>query len=178
MDQDLDSMYLEWLYEQVGLKGPSNRTHWGLLRQMLSKEFVWIVPNDDNRVEDGRELRYEFVKAARLRRVRGSWMGMGCSFLEMLIGLSRRLSFEADGEPPEWFWILISNLRLSKYDDNYYEPENIHKFMNIDRKMEKVIWRTYDYTGNGGLFPLANPEENQTEVEIWYQMNAYLLERY
>lgn len=64
MDGPLDEQYLKWLYRQVASSKYRNpaRTYWSLLRQLYTTEFVWTVPNDDNRVEDGRDLRYEFLK--------------------------------------------------------------------------------------------------------------------
>jgi len=59
----LDDQYFEWLYSQVAdvriRKGP--RTYWNLLRQLFATEFVWHVPNDDNRAYDGRDLRFEWA---------------------------------------------------------------------------------------------------------------------
>lgn len=172
MSAPIDDRYLTWLYSIVGdvnIKTPS-RTYWKLLRQLYTKEFVWFVPNDDNRVEDGRELRYEF---ADLQKEDEAWLSLGCSMLEMMIGLSRRLCFEADGEPHIWFWHLIDNLGLTKFNDKRYDDlaEEI-----IDDVLQTVIWRNYKPNGEGGLFPLMRHHEDQRELEIWYQMNAYILE--
>ena len=92
--------------------------------------------------------------------------------LEMLIGLSRRLSFETDREPREWFWHLLQVLHLDQYDDSRRIPEE-----EVDAILERVIWRTYGHNGDGGLFPLQNPSQDQRNVEIWYQLNEYLLEQ-
>ncbi len=46
----------------------------------------------------------------------------------------------------------------------------------IDDILERLIWRQYQEDGQGGFFPLAWPEQDQREVELWYQMNAYLAE--
>jgi hypothetical protein len=37
--------------------------------------------------------------------------------------------------------------------------------------------REYDPDGRGGLFPLDGTHANQREVELWYQMQAYIIER-
>jgi hypothetical protein len=58
MHEPLEEAYFRWLCNQVvnvKLKNPS-RTYWSLLKQLHSREFVWIIPNDDNRLEDGRYL--------------------------------------------------------------------------------------------------------------------------
>lgn len=177
MDVTLEEQYFTWLYSQVGsvrLRNPS-RTYWRLLKQLHIKEFVWFIPNDDNRVEDGRYLRYEFLENYGLtpEDVDQEWMHCGCSMLEMLIGLSRRLAFETDGEPLSWFWKLIENLGLNIYNDNVPYPQD-----QVEDIVNTVIYRTYKGNGEGGLFPLRHPRQNQQDVEIWYQLNAYLLENF
>lgn len=171
----LDEAYLQWLYSQVvgsvRLRH-SSHTYWELLKILYTKEFIWIVPNDDNRVEDGKCLRYEFVEELELDDVDKNWMELGCSFLEMLIGLSRRLSFEDGGEPSAWFWHFLHVLDLDIYADNIAIPKE-----KVNDILDRVIWRTYRRDGQGGLFPLRHPKQDQTEVELWYQLSAYLLEQ-
>lgn len=166
-----DDAYLRWLYRQVAqvrLRNPS-RTYWSLLRQLYTTEFVWFIPNDDNRVMDGRELRYEFIEEEGITYVNDEWLDLGCSMLEMLIALSRRLSFDAEGQPRAWFWHLLKNIELDHLTDEqpYSEKE-------VDDVLETVIWRNYQANGHGGLFPLKNAKRDQTKVEIWYQLAAYL----
>ncbi len=177
MTGTLDDLYLAWLYSQVGDVKVSNksRTYWTLFTQLYSKEFVWIVPNDDNRVQDGLDLRYEWLgerpEAQWDISPNQEWLERDCSFLEMLIALSRRLAFEGEGHPPTWFWHLIQNLGLQECTDRskYNQDE-------VDDRIETVICRTYEPNGRGGLFPMRYPKHDQREVEIWYQMNEYLLD--
>lgn len=169
----LDELYFEWLYSQVGSvieKNPS-RTYWKVLKQLYTKEFVWIVPNDDNRAEDGRYLRYEFLDYENLPSDY-DWLRLGCSMFEMLIGLSRRLSFQDDGSPRGWFWHLMENLGLENCNDNSLIHED-----KISKILDEVIWRTYRRNGAGGLFPLRRAHEDQTQVELWDQMHSYLREK-
>lgn len=169
-----DDVYLRWLYRQVAqvhLENPS-RTYWSLLRQLYKTEFVWFVPNDDNRVEDGKQLRYEFLNNENIEYVNPEWLHMGCSMLEMLIALSRRLAFEAEGRPRAWFWKLIHNLGLDELNDSV-QP---YPWEDVDHILENVIWRNYQPDGQGGLFPLQNAQQDQTKIEIWYQLQAYLLQ--
>lgn len=173
MAEPLDELYLRWLYSQVGnvkLKDP-RRTHWSLMRLLYKKEFVWLIPNDDNRLEDGRDLRMEFIHEFEITDVDPDWMTIGCSMLEMLIGLSRRLNFEEDDNTvADWFWELIVNLGMQDIDADF-DRKGTH-----GDTLDRVIWRTYKPSGRGGLFPLKHPEEDQRDVEIWYQLSAYLLE--
>jgi hypothetical protein len=168
----LDELYLEWLYSQVAsvrFKNPQ-RTHWSLLRQLYSNEFVWFVPNDDNRAEDGRDLRHEFLEEKGISEVDPQWMGLGCSMLEMMIGLARRLSFEAEGEPRAWFWRLVRNLGLIDTNDTNTNTKEVNEII------KRVVDRTYQHNGHGGLFPLRFAVRDQRKVEIWYQLSAYLEE--
>lgn len=172
MTRPLDEAYFSWLYSQVSslrVTAPT-RTHNNLLRQLFRKEFVWFVANDDNRVEDGKFLRVDFM---RLRRVQpdDEWLDMGCSFLEMLIALSRRLAFEAEGKASSWFWRLIEHLELEIYTDFEGVPEEY-----VNDILDRVIWRTYRPDGVGGLFPLKAPTRDQRNIEIWDQMSDYIYE--
>jgi len=173
MSQPLDELYLVWLYSNIGnpdLKSP-RRTFWKLARELFTTEFVWFVPNDDSRADDGRELRLEFMLDCEIPEVDPDWMGMGCSYLEMLIGLSRRLAFETDSNPKDWFWHLMQNLGLHEYNDaTKFSPKD------IEEVTERLTFRTYDADGQGGLFPLRNPDRDQTKVELWYQLGAYVIE--
>jgi len=177
MKAPLDELYFVWLCDQVGdskVKNPA-RTYWRVLKLLYEKEFVWFVPNDDNRIEDGKDLRYEFVDQTGLKDVDPNWIQLGCSMLELMIALSRRLAFEAEGEPRDWFWELMKNIGLGGYTDDRIPTRYSEK--NVDEILDRVLWRTYKRNGSGGLFPLKDPKEDQREIEIWYQLNAYLLER-
>jgi hypothetical protein len=93
-----------------------------------------------------------------------------CNILEFLIGVATRLN-EADYDPtmPDrvgpWFWTLMENLEAIEAEDPWIE----HSFKRINT-------RDYCSDGYGGLFPLKNPHEDQRNVEVWYQMQAYLME--
>lgn len=168
--EPLDESYFKWLYSHVAnpRSRSKQRTYWDLLRAQYTTEFIWLIPNDDNRVEDGRVLRVEFLDGAEPDPL---WFHLPCSFLEMAIALSRRLAFEGGGTTSEWFWQLMKNLSLEGCTDaSESSPDYITHVLNT------VIWRTYKRSGEGGLFPLAIPLRDQRTVELWYQMQSYLLE--
>ena len=174
----LDDRYLGWLYEQIGSPGLRNRsrTYWELSRQLYTKRFVWYIHNDDNRVMDGIELRIEFLNDEEDRESRNSsWLSLECSMLEMLVALSRRAAFESDKAPAEWFWIFMENLDLTNYWDNRYNERAAEE---VDKALNRLIDRTYDSDGVGGIFPLQNPNRDQRKIEIWYQLADYLMENY
>ena len=175
--RSLDDEYLSWLYSQVGIVRNLNpaRSHWKLLHQLYTKQFMWFVPNDDNRAEDGRALRYEFLEKTRfpLDDPLGEWYHLNCSVLEMIIALAQRVAFESDGTPSEWFWRLMHNLELDGYTDSVHE---ISIAEEVEVVLDRLNGRTYSADGVGGLFPLREPQHDQRRVELWYQMQSYMLE--
>lgn len=144
------------------------------MEELFKKQFLWFVPNDDNRVEDSRELRCEFLDTAGLPDDDRMWMDLDSSVFELIIGVARRAAFETDGEVDIWFWQLMDNLGLRSFTDEVYMDNGASSVNDI---LETLINRTYSRDGHGGLFPLKHPRANQRNVEIWYQMSAYLLEQ-
>ena len=173
----LDEVYFEWLAVQVVNIRLKNRTqtNWHVLRQLFGTEFVWRIRNDDNRVGDGKELRSEFLEQNPDVHASYEWLNQGCSFLEMLIALSRRLTFLTEGvSSSEWFWHMLDNVELH-VSDLIFEARGMQ--LHTERALLELNNRTYDRNGRGGLFPLHDAEVDQSQVEIWHQMNYYLLER-
>lgn len=170
----LDELYFAWLYRQVADPDVTDAslTYWKLLRELFTREFTWKVPNDDNRSEDGKELRTEFINDELIDNVDSAWLELGCSMLELMVGLSRRLAFEAEGEPHYWFWDLMENLGIHNYSDDRRLQKKL-----ISEILDRVIFRTYKRNGEGGFFPLCVSAKDQRKVELWYQLSAYVLEQ-
>lgn len=171
----LDERYLIWLHRQLEPDTQRNpaRSHWLLCSQLYQTEFVWSVANDDNRLYDGLDLRTEFVDDEEDGDVSGIWLSEPCSFLEMLIALSRRMAYESNLELDYWFWRMLDNLNVRDFVDERYDDDiRIH----IDNIVTGVINRTFHADGNTGLFPLRHPGRDQRKVELWYQMSQYLME--
>jgi hypothetical protein len=166
--------YFWWLAGQVKQDRRADQPYQELLRQMHKKEFIWIVGNDENRMIDGTDLRMEFlnIKGNRLELTREHFGP--CSVLEVMLGLSRRLAFSVGGNAEAWAYKLLENLRLTDMTD----PLPPRYVSSIDNVLERLIWRTYNPDGFGGFFPLNHPREDQTQIEIWYQMAAYVNELY
>ena len=172
----IDEKYFAWLYSQIcdTRTRDLRDSYWHLAEQLYCKEFVWFVPNDDNRNEEGIELRKEFIEQEEVPYPGDPWVYMSCSMLELLIGLSRRLSFLDEKPVNDWFWELIDNAGL------YYANDFVYDFdveEDVDSTLDRIIWRLYNSDGDGGLFPLKHPNEDQRTVELWYQMSAYLSEK-
>jgi len=175
MTQQVEKQYFDWLISQINVQG--TRSFYDLFGVLFNFEFVWTVPHDHNRLQDGLDLRTEFLNEHShipRREVRKffSTTEKGATVLEVLVALSRRLAFTAGGRPGDWAWTLLTNLRLNKMTDPFTE-QKARKVQNI---IETLIWRQYREDGLGGFFPLNWPEEDQRNVEIWYQMQKYVNE--
>lgn len=177
VNDSLDGAYLEWLYSQVGVVQNRNpaQSHWKLLLQLYSTQFSWFVPNDDNRVEDGKALRLSFLQETgyQLDDPHGLFLGLDCSMLEMIIALSRRAAGLSDGQPAEWFWRMVHNLGFDGCTDDIFEVSIAE---DLEETLDRVNRRTYRSNGGGGLFPLQNAENDMRKVELWYQLQAYIYE--
>lgn len=174
MNEPLDEAYFRFLYRTVASDRTRVRTqtYWSLLRKMYTTPYAWFVSNDDNRVSDGIAIRDQWARDHSA--MDAEWLDQPCSFLEMLIALSDRAAFEDGGDRSAWFWHLLTNLGLSHINDAEYDELFEHE---IGESLDRVTRRTYRANGHGGLFPLRHAEEDQRKVELWYQLNAYLMER-
>jgi hypothetical protein len=170
----LDERYFDWLYSQVcSVEVDPFFSYRGLLNIMYVKPYMWMVPNDDNREEDGKDLRFEFLEEEGIQpNARDThWLELQCSVLEFLVALARLFAFEADGSVEQRFMELLENLGLDQYNDEAEIDQE-----EIEAILDRLIWRRYEFNGGGGLFPLRYPERDQRWVEVWYQLNAYVLE--
>lgn len=172
MIQTVSEIYFTWLTDRVDFDfGQTNgATYIELMNILHSKEFVWIVPNDDNRLEDAMALRTQFLDEMGITNPGSFLMDSPLSVLEVILGLSLRCAFAGGGTPPQWAWRLIENLDLHNMSD----PITSRKRERIEDILDTLIYRNYEPDGVGGLFPLTHPNDDQRKVEIWYQMNAYI----
>lgn len=173
MDEPLENLYFNWLCAKVLNLKPFHepKEYLNLLRKLHRTEFVWMMSGDDNRAEDGKELRKEFILQAELPDDPEWRMLIGCSVLEMLIAFARRAEFQDGTSTPDWFWEFIRNLELDKQTDRKFNEEY------VETVLDDFIWRTYSPDGNGGLFPIQNPSADQRDIEVWYQFCEYLVDQ-
>lgn len=176
--QALREDYLRWLEPQLkdGHGNNQDKTYWDLINLMFDTKFEYDLPMDENRVVDGKNLRTEFANFLggsdrRRTQTADALLNLApVSFLEVLIGLSRRMAFNAGGEAPGWAWHLVCNLEL----DRMWDPITRPKTRRAQEVMNAVIQRVYLPDGTGGFFPLAWPDDDQTRIELWYQMHNYI----
>lgn len=162
----IDYEYYEWLVSQIHI--PNHNDYSELFERLHNLEFIWIVPHDDDRAGDGTALRYEFLNGASRKLLLKE-----ATILEVLVALSRRVAFQAGTESAErWAWRLLKNLRLNKATS----PLVGSKGERVEEILYNLVWRQYQSNGSGGFFPLKHNLKDQTKVDIWNQMNAYVME--
>ena len=167
--EPLEEEYFKWLCSPLERRRDVT-LDWQMLKIMHDTPFEYFVPNDQNRALDGRQLREEFfVQYPEMSNLHGveDWLGLECSVLEMLLALADRASYQSGVRPTTWFQMFLNNMGL---------PGSPTKVRQALRRLNK---RAYSWDGSGGgLFPLRFPLEDQTTVEIWYQMSAYIIENH
>ena len=169
--------YFDWLCIMIGAnRRPYDYTE--LLSNLHEKIFQPKLRMDANRGGDGLALRVEFISE---HGPWGSSTNRGpCTMLEFLVALAKRMSFLMYGEgnhgyAEHYFWKLIDNLGLSKCTDDKWFMMNGEFF--VEDAVCRVNERLYSADGTGGLFPLRGYcTKDQRAVEIWYQMQSWLME--
>ena len=180
MPQDLGERYFNWLYSQVCpvQDRDSPRSYTFLCDRMNQIIFDDSVPNDDNRAEEGRNLRMEFLESRHGRRYNQRYTEMltkDVTLFEVLVALCRRATFIVDTVSMNaWFMIMLENLDVTRYSDPHYNPSCAQDIGKILRRMND---RRYKPSGKGGLFPLNHPPEDQRDTELWYQMAHFMREQ-
>lgn len=163
------------MIELVGSQPRSNRVSYRQLLMRLHKtEFRYSIFNDDNRADDGVDLRFRFARENGYSRSVVRYLDGPCSVLEMLVALAYRCEEHIMDDPDigdrtgQWFWVMIRNLGLDSMTDNNFDEGY------VDRKVNIFLDREYASNGEGGLFVVNNCAYDLRDVEIWYQMCWYL----
>lgn len=163
--------YKDWLLEDKvkwDRKGYSK-----LMNTLHNIPFEFSMYRDDNRADDGVALRYEFLDRYDIR---GDFEE-DPMVLEVLVALAIRIEDEYIGDPsdpnPSYiFWEMCCNLELDRYTDRYFDEESIYAII------EGWLSRDFSYDGEGSIFPIKHPIQDQRKIEIWSQMQEYLSENY
>lgn len=164
-----DTNYFEYLCSMSRLSSPKRRKYRGLLRHLYSVTFTFIHPMDENRVFDALDLRKEYFHTEDV--------GDEASVLEVLLAFSRRIETEIMSEDPakdhieRWFWEMLDNLGLLKVGI-YDNEDKINKILDI--------WMSRKFTkkGHGNIFSTSKSDTDLRDVEFWWQMQRYLVEKY
>lgn len=171
--------YFAWLCEKAKIGEQYGKPYVRLAQELHSVPFHpgKKIHMDENRVYDGFAMRVRFM--SKYGEVGSSTNRGACTMLEFLVGLASKMSFlmgeeNQPSKTAEYFWHLIRNLRLLKLKDDDFDE--LHGELLVEDAVQRVQERNYGYDGDGGLFPLRRATMDQRNVEIWYQMQAWLSE--
>ena len=67
----------------------------------------------------------------------------------------------------------MENLGIRKFNDHVYNADIRDE---VEAIIQRLLDRTYEKDGAGGLFPCNNASRDQTQINLWYQAQGYLLE--
>lgn len=171
--------YFLWLLDKNGLVKKEKYSKVAML--LYLKRFHSVIPLDDNRAEDGIELRSLYREETKSTGAEAP--DDQCRVLELLTAFAMRIErdiFHEDSKGDrtyKWFWEMFKNLGLDKYPDNkifYNETDSAE----VDHILDVFLDRKYNKNGVGGLFPLNKTKNDQRKVELWYQMCEYANERW
>ena len=66
--KELNNLYFEWMYQLVDGEGYSEGLSYRkLFKHLHETEFIFSVPMDANRADDGTDLRYRFAYEKKLQ---------------------------------------------------------------------------------------------------------------
>ncbi len=174
---ELNNKYFKWIYQLVCDDKYHKRISYKKLFNHLNDiEFISIIEMDNNRAEDGIDLRYRFGYEHHYESsiIKKYLDDRPCSVLEMITSLAIRCEENIMNDPDigdrtsKWFWNMIDSLGLSSMNDNGYNPDY------VDDVVYRFLNREYGRNGDGGLFTVNNAKQDLRDVEIWYQMCWYL----
>lgn len=185
MTEEYSKKYFDWLCSDVGVN-KGDTTYFHLAKRMFEIPFYAIVQDDENRISDGLLLRKEFTSSlGYVIREEDDSDTKVCNFLELTIGLSKRLDYLADSDGDDdnhvrWFWEIISNAGLDIYDDKAYF--NLNGIGNVWSVLDSIAGRRYSSDGKGGFFPIIGTEKGLKDyrkeplrIQMWDYIKSHYI---
>lgn len=175
----LSENYFRWMVGLIHNSEYMNKDrHWmKLFRLLYDREFIYTIEMDGNRADDGIELRYRYgwEKGFVDEQIAQSLDIRPCSLLEMMVALAHRCEESIMDNSEEdrtgvWFFEMLESLGLSEQDDAHFDQRVANDIL------DDFVNRKYRPNGQGGLFTINSPGPDMRKMEIWYQMNRYLIE--
>ena len=164
-------LYFEWLVDRIDDGRASGYRQ--LLCELFHTIFTYTIFRDRNRATDGTDLRY--IYANHIGADPEFWrnfLPVECTMLEMMVALATRWdasTYEADRGPrvAQWFWTMVENTGLDYFSDDRFDKDRVSDIL------ARVINRTYEVNGRGGLFVTKDRKIDMRELELWVQLNYF-----
>lgn len=169
--------YFDWLCKKISVKTGDYRENYSTLAyKLFTKEFYYSIERDSNRDFDGKKLRESYIDT--FGEPASDIPNGPARVLEVLIALAERCDSDIMYDPNLgdrtgfWFWTFLSNVGLDIFNNSRFDDALVDDILNtwLDRRI--------GFNGENGIFPLKNSEQNQQEIELWYQLMAFLNENF
>lgn len=175
MNSYLKSNYFEWLLDIIG----GSCGYRKMLSTLFDIDYYWVVKFDDDRVKDGYLLRKTYLGFIGSDGV----IEGNISVLEVMIALAisceDTIMHDRDigDRTPNWFWMMCSNLKITgtRFGDQHYNRFTEEEVRVI---IDNMLARRYGDDGKGSMFPCVKSVPNFSNLNLWLQLNQYLLEKY
>ena len=187
----LKTEYLCYLMNRAQVEAEGDSGYLRLCEKLQETEFIPILEMDENRCSECQELRRDFSELYEpyfegdlrfsLSDLLDGTYGENGTMMEILVVLAEKMNFDlADSEYEagigHWFRELLENCGLIGYtNENMEDDRYVEAVADI---LDTVIFRKYGWDGEGSLFPLRWPKQDQRYQELIVQMNGYIEENY
>lgn len=169
------TVYTGYFYWLIDLVGMNRKEYYELLYFLYHRNYEWFIPLDENRAQDGFDLRLKFAESQGMDyRLVLNELPADCTVLEMMCALAKRCedqimtNIDYGDRTSVWFMDMIKSLGVDIYTDSNFDEEK------VDYCICRFLNRDYEPDGKGGLFTVKNPPRDMRNVEIWCQLNWYL----
>lgn len=158
--------YYIWLIDQIDFDSHSDYSK--LLEYLHNKNYIWVNPMDENRMDDGLALRGIFEDCTDFQDY--SSLVRPCSVLEMLIAFASRIHVDVMDmaySVAYWFWIMLDNLGLGKCTDDNFDVEMVEKVLNKWLKHEEILTKSEKKSGIFYQISGKNDGDEWTRMQTW-----------
>lgn len=165
--------YYQWLLYKVCTNEQASMYD-KLLRYLAGSRFYSDVDRDDNLLEHCRYMREDFAEEANDNGVRVDIPKGDVTLLEVMINLSIKaediMQDLDEVDYARWFWAMMKNSGLGFYTNYRYNEGGARTHI------KRILDRTYEPNGKGGLFYIPGIDERYdlSEIELWYQLMWYI----
>ncbi len=166
----MDCEYLRWVFGIIDGEGYES-----MLLQLHMVDFYSDIWLDENIIND------VYCFRERMGRDYDGPRGKPSVF-EVLVVLAvlceERIMHddEKGNRTADWFWDIMDNLGLSRYDNTHYNSRTSEKISDI---IDIFLEKDYDANGHGGgAFSCEHPMKDMRLTALWEQLNYWLNENY
>lgn len=181
--ENIKTEYLCYLMNRAQIEAAGDHGYFHLCSSLMEYPFTPVLEMDENRSYECMALRSDFADGYDpeaidiLDEIYGEYGTM----MELLVVLAEKMQYnlmdsEFEAGAGKWFRELLRNTGLYESCNRCYGQEGYEEYV-IDI-LDRINYRKYGWDGEGGLFPLKLPRQDQRYTELIVQMNDYIEENY